>query len=166
MEKKKREYIRIGDVFCVEFEHKYKYYFQYIANDNTMLNSRVIRIFAQKYKIDAPVNIERIVSGSILFYSHTTIRQGIIEKYWYKCGNSKECGNIDNIFFRYFSFGNYSKMEKSDNWNVWKINTPFLKVGTLPPKMQKYDLGVVFPPIDIYIKIKTGKYRGNISNIR
>ena len=41
----KRIVTKIGYVFCVEIDNKYKCFFQYVANDMTQLNSSVIRVF-------------------------------------------------------------------------------------------------------------------------
>lgn len=38
----KRIVTKIGDVFCIEIDGKYKCFFQYIANDLEQLNSSVI----------------------------------------------------------------------------------------------------------------------------
>lgn len=43
----KRIITKIGDIFCVEVDNDYKCYFQYVANDMTVLNSSVIRVFAK-----------------------------------------------------------------------------------------------------------------------
>ena len=48
----KRIITKIGDIFCVEVDNDYKCYFQYVANDMTVLNSSVIRVFAKHYPID------------------------------------------------------------------------------------------------------------------
>jgi hypothetical protein len=44
----KRIVIKFGDIFVIKFD-EYQKYFQYIANDMTMLNSRVIRTFKKNY---------------------------------------------------------------------------------------------------------------------
>ena len=45
----KRIITKIGDIFCVEVDNDYKCYFQYVANDMTVLNSSVIRVFAKVF---------------------------------------------------------------------------------------------------------------------
>lgn len=41
----KRIVTQIGDIFIVYLDSTTKKYFQYVANDETMLNSSVIRVF-------------------------------------------------------------------------------------------------------------------------
>ena len=43
---------KIGNVFCMDVDNQYKRFFQYIADDMTMLNTRVIRVFKRKYPMD------------------------------------------------------------------------------------------------------------------
>jgi len=45
MEKQKRIVTKIGDIFSIDLDSKTKKYFQYVTNDETMLNSSVIRVF-------------------------------------------------------------------------------------------------------------------------
>ncbi len=59
----KRIVTKIGDVFCVEVDNEYKCFFQYVANDMTVLNSSVIRVFKEHYPIDYKPNLDEIVRG-------------------------------------------------------------------------------------------------------
>ena len=68
---------KIGYVFCVDVDNQYKRFFQYIADDMTMLNTRVIRVFKRKYPMDYIPNMEEIVKDEVDFYAHTIIKFGI-----------------------------------------------------------------------------------------
>lgn len=164
-EKKKRVYMRIGDIFCVNIDNEYKQYFQYIAVDTTQLNSRVIRVFNTKYPLSLDVNVENVINDKVSFYCHTFITIGIEQGYWYKVGKNKDIGNTEDLYFKNITYGNFNDIKISDRWEIWQINHPFIFTGKLPITKRCYELGDIFPPIDIYTRIKTGKYRGNISNI-
>lgn len=73
---------RIGDIFRVVIDKKYKCYFQYIAKDMTQLNNTVIRVFKEKYSLERTPNMEEIVRGEVSFYAHTILRPGLIEGSW------------------------------------------------------------------------------------
>ena len=79
----KRIITKIGDIFCVEVDNDYKCYFQYVANDMTVLNSSVIRVFARHYSIDYEPVFEDIVKDEVYFYAHTILRFGILYNAWY-----------------------------------------------------------------------------------
>ncbi len=159
MEKKKRIVTKIGNVFCVEVENQYKMYFQYVANDISELNSSVIRVFKTKYAIDAKPDIESIVNDEVWFYAHAILRMGIADDVWYKCGKSKNIGNPENIMFRKTLEADTSKMKKSYNWLIWKINQEKQWVGELTEELKKIDVGDIFSPIFIYEKIKYGEFQ-------
>ena len=74
----KRIVTKIGDVFCVEVDNEYKCFFQYVANDMTVLNSSVIRVFKEHYPIDYKPNLDEIVRGNVHFYAHTILRKSYI----------------------------------------------------------------------------------------
>lgn len=44
---------KIGDVFSVTLDDTTKKYFLYVANDLSQLNSSVIKVFKNKYELDA-----------------------------------------------------------------------------------------------------------------
>ncbi len=118
----KRIVTKIGDVFCVEVDNEYKCFFQYVANDMTVLNSSVIRVFKEHYPIDYKPNLDEIVRGNVHFYAHTILRFGILYNAWYKVGRHDDIGNPKEICFRWFKEIDFSKISKSYNWTIWKIN--------------------------------------------
>ena len=97
----KRIVTKIGDVFCVEVDGKWKGYFQYIANDQSCMNSSTIRIFKKKYPVDDSPAIDDIVRDEVLFYAHTVLKFGIQDGVWSKVGKSNELGlaGLHNLYF-------------------------------------------------------------------
>lgn len=156
----KRIVTRIGNVFCVEIRNEYKCYFQYIANDWTILNSVVIRVFKRHYPMAYEPNMDEIVHDSVTFYAHTILRAGLNFGAWYKVGTSKELGDTENIMFRAFDDVNYGLrgQTKSTKWRIWKINESIQFVGEMTDAYRKYDIGFIFSYIDIVAKIETGKF--------
>lgn len=154
----KRIITKIGDIFCVEVDNNYKCYFQYVANDMTVLNSSVIRVFARHYSIDYEPVFEDIVKDEVYFYAHTILRFGILYNVWYKVGKHPDIGNPDEICFRWFSEIDFSKITKSYNWSIWKINQERQFIGEMCEKFANVDLGIVLAYKDIVSKIKTGNY--------
>ena len=126
---------KIGDIFCVEVDNDYKCYFQYVANDLTVLNS-----------------------SEVYFYAHTILRFGILYNAWYKVGKHPDIGNPDEITFRmYNDIGNWNR-SKSYNWVIWKINQKQEFIGEMREKYASIDLGIVLTYKDIVSKITTGSY--------
>lgn len=164
MEKKKRIVTKIGNIFCVEIANQYKCYFQYVANDLTELNSSVIRVFKKRYPIDSSPSMEEIVKDDVYFYVHTILSIGIKEGAWYKVGTCKEIGDVEHIYFRFYSDVNYggTGKTKSNTWTVWKINEPMIFIGEMTEQYRNYDIGPVFPYSIVIDKIKTGKFSYNL----
>ena len=154
----KRIVTKIGDVFCVEVGKEYKCFFQYVANDMTVLNSSVIRVFKEHYPIDYKPNLDEIVRGNVHFYAHTILKFGILYSAWYKVGKYSDIGNPDDIcFVMYNDIGN-PQMTKSYRWVVWKINQEQHFIGELTEEYKHIDLGIVFTYEDVVSKIATGKF--------
>ena len=154
----KRVVTKIGDIFCVEIGGDYKCYFQYVANDITVLNSSVIRVFSKHYPIEYVPVFDEIVSDKVYFYAHTILRYGIVYNAWYKVGSHKDVGNTNEIGFRLFDELDFSQIEKSYSWSIWKINQKSQFVGEMNEKYKDYDLGFVFSYDNIISKIATGKF--------
>jgi len=163
-QKKKRVVTKIGNIFCVEIDNKQKSYFQYIANDLTELNSSVIRVFKKRYPIDSNPSMEEIVSDEVDFYVHTVLSVGVKRGGWYKVGTSKNIGDTENIYFRFYSDVNYAGtgQTKAYYWSVWKINEPSQFIGEMKEQYQDYNIGPVFPYFIVVDKIKTGKFSFNL----
>ena len=155
---RKRIVTRKGDVFCVEVDNKYKVYFQYIGNDIEQLNSSVIRVFKKHYGMEDMPSMEEIVQNEIYFHAHTVLKFGIECGAWYKVGKNADVGSEKDVHFRMFNELNYSEMTKSYNWYIWTMNSPYEFIGEMKEKYLNYDMGFVYPYIEIDERIKKGKY--------
>lgn len=176
----KRIVTRIGNVFCVEIDGKYKRFFQYIANDLDQLNSSVIRVFKSCYPIDYKPKIDEIIKGEVGFYAHTMLRAGIADSVWYKVGTSKELG-LEGMYS--FYWGNTSNIKilfgpkyindygieltKTDivdidplvNWTIWNASSTRNNIGILPKELiDNVEISFVFPYETICSRIKYGYY--------
>ena len=160
---RKRGLIRLGDIFAVKSDD-YQKYFQYIADDMTMLNSRVIRVFKEKYPLENVPDFKEVVNGEVEFYAHTSVMLGIKMGLWEKVGNNPATGSTGHILFRMAKDDGHGPGEEpvkiSSKWSVWKINEEFCYVGKLQGENRKAEIGVVKSPVGIVHRIKTGKYYG------
>lgn len=154
----KRIFIRKGDIFCVKIEDLYKVFFQYVTNDIENLNSAVIRVFKKRYSLSEDPKVDSIVNDEVFFYAHTILRVGIKCGAWEKVGHIDDVGSLDNIFFRMYADGGVSGMTKSYRWYIWKVNTPHVFIGEMKECYRHYDVGWIYPYIDIVEKIKSGKF--------
>jgi len=155
----KRIVTKIGDIFCVAVNDAHKCYFQYIANDLTLLNSSTIRVFKRHYPIDYNPDFNEIVKDEVSFYSHTVLSVGIRFGYWEKVGKSRDVGDINKAIFRIFEEIEFKNLSKSVRWSVWKINQPMVFIGGLTEDYQTAEVGMVFPCTEIVHKIRTGDYK-------
>lgn len=154
----KRVIIKLGDIFIVRFEDAQKY-FQYVADDLTQLNSRVIRAFKEKYPIGSMPNLSDVAKGDIDFYAHTSIKLGMKMGLWEKMGKAPISGKVDVIFRDSKDYGE-NKVTISERWYVWKINEAFQYVGRLKGENKKAEIGIVKSPKGIVHRMKTGEYYG------
>ena len=146
---------KIGDIFEVPLDDGSKKFIQYVANDQTQLNSSVIRAFKTKYTLDAQPAVDEITKDFVDFYAHTVLKPGIIRKMWKKIGNSRDVGGLA-ILFR--GTNDDSKVKVSKNWHVWEIDGPSRRVGELVGDYQKAEIGDVMPADQIVHRMRTGKY--------
>ena len=152
----KRIATKIGDIFIVKLENSQRY-FQYVAKDMTMLNSSVIRVFEKQYPLNSSPSLTEVANGKIDFYAHVVLRWGVELGLWEKIGKENVAGKIDVLFRSSLDYG--EKLGISERWQVWHINDPnFSFVGKLKGKHRDAEKGEVIAPIDIYNRIKTGKY--------
>lgn len=154
----KRIVTKIGDLFCVEIDNEYKCYFQYVANDITILNSSVIRVFKKRYPLDYHPVMDEVVKDEVYFYAHTILKFGIYYNIWYKVGKHHYIGNPCDICFRMYNDIGNPQMTKSYRWVIWKINQEQHFIGELSEEYKQMDLGIVLTYEDIVSKIKTGKF--------
>jgi len=159
----KRIVTKIGNVFLVKFENSQRY-FQYVANDMTMLNSSVIRIFKKHYPLNSFPNLTEVVKDEIDFYAHTVLRWGIELGFWEKVGKEGVVGEINVLFRRSLDCGikqGEEPVKISQNWDVWRINDEcFTRVGKLVGENRKSEIGVVMDAESIVHRLRTGEYDG------
>ncbi|WP_312288453.1 MULTISPECIES: hypothetical protein [Bacteroidota] len=159
----KRVKTKIGDMFSVALDNGNKRFFQYIANDQTQLNSDVIRSFKREYSADEIPVFSELLAGDIDFHAHTMINIGVKQDIFKQEGKSIVYPALDRILFRdtndYGKKAGEEPIKISENWYVWKINDKnFTKVGKLAGEDRKADIGIVMPPFVIAERMKTGNY--------
>lgn len=161
----KRTVTKIGDVFCVEIDDKFKCYFQYICNDLTMMNSSVICVFKTRYSIDYIPVLEDIVKDDVSFYAHTILRVGIEEKTWYKVGKAKPADEgSKNVIFGFtqetlYINGEIIDVNPLEHWTLWKMGYNFVEVGVMPLEYRNsVEYGSIVPYNEIVARIKLGYY--------
>ncbi|WP_290100206.1 hypothetical protein [uncultured Muribaculum sp.] len=161
----KRVVIKPGDVFCTEFDNRFKCYFQFIVRDKEALNGYVIRVFKTHYPIDYVPVIADIVRDEVAFITHTFIRFGLWDNVWYKVGKSQDIGMdaLDNVVFglaqnsRFTAPNKLEFVNPLENWWVWKVNQRHIEIGRLPEKYHDIiEPGVVFPYTDIRERMEYG----------
>ena len=162
----KRIVTKIGNVFCTEIDGRYKYYFQYICNDISMLNSSVIRVFKTRYPLDYKPILMDIIKDEVLFYAHTILRAGIQFNIWQKVGNAMltNADNINKVIFgftkEHLYFGRETiTVDPLHNWTIWHVNENLTEIGMLPKEYyNSIEYGVVIPFHQIIYRIKFGYY--------
>lgn len=163
---------KIGDVFVINVDKKYKRYFQYLGVDNTELGSHVIRVFKKDYGMSEDPNLDDIARGEVDFHAHVILQFGVKLNIWKKVGSSSEIQSNVDVIFRTISFLHDSslllkdpqravqltdaKQKVSENWSIWRMNEPLQFVGKLPEKYYGAETGGVVPPQDILYHIKHG----------
>jgi hypothetical protein len=83
---------------------------------------------------------------------------GVKMGFWEKIGNSKNVGRFDQVVFRDTDdYGNHA-VTVSENWWIWRIGKSMQAVGKLEGENKNAEIGMVFSPISIVNRIKTGEY--------
>jgi hypothetical protein len=150
----KRIQIKIGDVFLIETEAK-QYVMQYIADDATCLNSRVVCVY--KNEVSTLVNVyNNLASLQVYFYVHIDIKRGIAENLWQKLARAPLL-NHSQVYFR-SPLGFTNPDLPNTEWNVWKMNNPLIKVIDLTPEQKQYFYGDILLPSRIITKLQTGSF--------
>lgn len=135
-----------------------KQYFQYIAIDDTMLGSHVIKVFAERYSITAEPLMADIVKSPVSFYVHVILQFGILGNYWTKAGRVPVVDDFSVWFKSSYDYGDGGKTKVSKNWHVWQINRENNDIGELPSQYYDAELGLVMNPESIVIRMRTGQY--------
>ena len=155
-------YLKTGDIFEIDLGDDSKGYIQYIADDVTQLNSRVIRAFKKRYPKDSEPSTEEIVADDVEFFAHV---YGIkeIEKRgeWKKIGKSNNIGDIKQAIFRSSHDSGTITLNSpshiSKNWYIWKIGEETRGVHSNSKLLSQTDYGSVSPASDIAVRMRTGK---------
>jgi hypothetical protein len=154
------KYLKIGDIFAVYLGNGTKGYVQYIADDMTQLNSRVVRSFKNRYSVTDNPTVDVIVSGEIEFYAHVyDVKSVEKEGLWKKVGKSNDVGDIKKPIFRStpedITLSSPSHISK--HWYVWKIGEDSKEVRPGNKILKQTDFGSVTPASDIAVRMRTGK---------
>lgn len=149
--------LKIGDVLQVPLEEGKAGYVQYVADDTSMLDSYVIRVFWGEHDPAKPPEVSEIVSGEVAFHAHVFLKLCIKYGFWKKVGNAPAPSKIDVLFRGCWDDGN-PDVKVSRRWYVWRINEPFQEIGALIPKYEGAEIGSVLPPQSIVERMLTGKY--------
>lgn len=156
---------KIGDIFCVDIENQCKRYFQYIVNDMEQLNSSVIRVFKTHYPMDHKPVCDEVVKDEVEFYAHTVLRTGIVNNAWYKVGKSKVIGyEYKEVLFGIAqdclgdSPTNIKWVDPVENWFVWYINEPSVRIGRLTEEYQHVEMGGIMSYSSIIDRLRYGYY--------
>ena len=147
----------IGNVFAVDLGNDVQKFFQYVADDLTQLNSQVIRSFKTTHPSGAKPDLDELVRGQPEFHAHVAIQWGVKMGLWKKVGNATVAGRVDVLFRNTDDYGN-PEIKVSEDWYVWRVNDPFIKVGRLLGKNREAEIGVVISPKQVFERITTGKY--------
>ncbi len=156
--KKKRVIIKKGDIVSAPMSDGTVRYLQYIGDDFTQLNSRVIRIFEGRFPSDNILKPENIVTLPVDFYVHVYgLAEMVRDEGWKKIGKSEDVGRERDAIFR--TDNNLDKVEISKEWSVWIMNKNMEEVGELKKNEHKQaDLGSVFPAAWVLTKMETGEF--------
>jgi hypothetical protein len=149
--------LQIGDVFEVSLGNGKVGYFQYIADDETQLDSHVIRAFQENYdETDAPA-MSDVVLGRLDFYAHVFLKTGLKFGFWKKVGNAAPPDKVGVIFRASEDYGR-PEIKVSHRWYVWRINEAVRNIGVLAPEYHEAELGPVVAPMNVLERMRTGSY--------
>jgi hypothetical protein len=154
------KYLKIGDIFEVSLGNNTKGYVQYIADDMTQLNSRVVRVFKKRYLMDDMPSMDEIVLDEVEFYAHVYgIKENEKSGEWKKVSKSQDVGDIKKPIFRSTpeNITLSSPSHISKHWYVWRIGEESKEVRSGNNILTQTDFGSVSPANDITSRMKTGK---------
>ncbi len=157
------KYLKIGDIFEINLGNGTTGYVQYIADDMTQLNSRVIRVFKNRHPADSAPTIDKIISDDVDFYVHVyDIKEREKDGTIIKIGKSQNVGDIKKILFRGESsmLTIHSPSPISKHWYVWKIGEETTDVRPHSKLLPQSHHGSVMPIDAVIERMKTGKYEG------
>jgi len=87
------------------------------------------------------------------------VSSGIKRGSWSKIGFRRVDTTFDMLFRISADQGNPA-VQVSERWYVWEPSQPMRFVGKLTGKNTRAEIGLVFPPIDVVTRIRTGAWDG------
>jgi hypothetical protein len=152
-----RSRVVVGDVFAVSLGAKTTGFFQYVARDSSQLNSHVVRVFKERRVENEPADTSQIARGEIDFHAHVFLNLGVKQQLWRKVARADVRGSVDVVFRNSSDYGK-SKKALSNEWFIWRINEPYVKLGALPRAYRDAEVGVVVPPDSLIYRMNNGFY--------
>ena len=146
-----------GDIFKVPLGEGKVGYVQYLAIDETMLHSNVIRAFQTHYDETDKPDLEAVAAGPVQFHAHVFLGAALKFYAWEKVGKAPYPKTVDVLFRSSGDFGS-PEVKISHKWYIWRINQPKRYVGSLTKKYQHAEIGVVIAPQNIAERMRTGFY--------
>jgi hypothetical protein len=163
--------VQIGDIFSTQINETEKKYFQYISIDVNQLNSDVIKVFDNKYKIFENPDYQDLLSCKVDFFAHTFLITGIKKGIFKKAGSMPVIDCMDKIIFRTTSDYGTKIGElpilKTNNWKFWNLEDNEINKFRML-KVDDYDsthIGIVFNPSGILELLKGNKYPVNYPSL-
>jgi hypothetical protein len=154
------KHLKIGDIFEVVLTDDTRGYLQYIANDQTQLNSDVVRVFGYEGRRDSSKNFESILESDIDFFAHVhDVKVGEKDNLWNKIGNSNNLGDLTKapLFRRTMQHG-VKDLVYADKWDIWLLNKPMRATKGTDKLLSKSHIGLIFPTHHVVERMKNGKY--------
>src|SRR5439155_26519203 len=121
-------------------------YLHHGANDQTQLDSLVIRVLPTHPPGDANPDLNDVVKDKVDFYAHVFLGFARKLKYWDRVGNVTDVGRVEALFRDSPDYGN-PQIQVSHNWWVCRINEPQTPVGELRGANRQAEIGIVISPL-------------------
>ena len=128
----KRIVTKVGDIYGF-VEGSGTYYLQLVAIDPVAMNSDVVVVFKSK---DGPGK-DKQIRATVLFYLHTTVKQGVRDGLWKKLDNYPIVTDVSKLAFKLYRnqefINTLSEIKKRDPdvaveaafdepyWDVWVL---------------------------------------------
>lgn len=132
----------IGDVFEASTQKGKRVYLQLVHIDPVQMNSDVVVVWDEEEKE--------------LFYTHTSVNQGLDEGLWRKIDSTKVEKELGSLVFKIF-IEDYFDEGKHPFWYVWTcIDDEWREIPMDSGKSLKAERGDIFPASDVVYRIENG----------
>jgi hypothetical protein len=148
---------RIGDIYAVEVAEGQVKLFHHVANDASQLGSNVIRAYKPAYSAAALPHMSVILNAEVDFHAHAVCSLGVKLGYWQKVSHVKPASEVTVWFRDSNDYGNPS-ITISRDWWVWRVGQPSKHIGPLRGEYVCAEIGIVFSPVDIASRVRTGSF--------